>query len=205
MEPADALVDVQLRVEQHAVDNEPHEERLDHLKARADQRQSEDHTDAVPMRPEPAEILPQVLAPLSTQPCRGLFCRLQPFGRVELIVEQVLLVLAGVFLFVNEQGWVGAGSYGQPQALRYVLAQLPATGLQFLPVAALLGALLANLVAAEPRQPWQITLKPETQKRAAQLQAKVNRLLGSGDYAGAEETAAELLELRQHAGTSPTG
>lgn len=55
----------------------------------------------------------------------------------------VLLVLAGVFLFVNEQGWVGAGSYGQPQALRYVLAQLPATGLQFLPVAALLGALLA--------------------------------------------------------------
>ena len=55
----------------------------------------------------------------------------------------VLLVLAGLFLFVNEQGWVGAGSYGQAAALRYVLAQLPATALQFLPVAALLGALLA--------------------------------------------------------------
>ena len=55
----------------------------------------------------------------------------------------VLTVLAGLFLFVNEQGWVGAGHYGQPQALRYVLALLPVTALQFLPVAALLGALLA--------------------------------------------------------------
>lgn len=54
----------------------------------------------------------------------------------------VLLVLAGLFLFVNEQGWVGAGDYGQWQALRFVAAQLPATALQFLPVAALLGALL---------------------------------------------------------------
>ena len=54
----------------------------------------------------------------------------------------VLLVLMAVFLFVNEQGWVGPGSYGQWQALRYVLLQLPATALQFLPVAALLGALL---------------------------------------------------------------
>jgi lipopolysaccharide export system permease protein len=55
----------------------------------------------------------------------------------------VFIVLAGLFLFVNEQGWVGAGSYGQASALRFVLAQLPATALQFLPVAALLGALLA--------------------------------------------------------------
>lgn len=54
----------------------------------------------------------------------------------------VLLVLMAVFLFVNEQGWVGPGNYGQWQALRYVLLQLPATTLQFLPVAALLGALL---------------------------------------------------------------
>jgi lipopolysaccharide export system permease protein len=55
----------------------------------------------------------------------------------------VLLVLMAVFLFVNEQGWVGAGRYGQLHALRYVLAQLPATALHFLPVAALLGSLLA--------------------------------------------------------------
>lgn len=54
----------------------------------------------------------------------------------------VLLVLMAVFLFVNEQGWVGPGNYGQWQALRYVLLQLPGTALEFLPVAALLGALL---------------------------------------------------------------
>src|SRR5688500_5358220 len=55
----------------------------------------------------------------------------------------VLLVLMALFLFVNEQGWVGPGRYGQWQAARYVLLQLPVTALQFLPVAALLGALLA--------------------------------------------------------------
>lgn len=55
----------------------------------------------------------------------------------------VLTVLAALFLFVNEQGWVGAGSYGQLAALRFVLGMLPVTVLQFLPVAALLGALLA--------------------------------------------------------------
>jgi lipopolysaccharide export system permease protein len=64
-------------------------------------------------------------------------------GRYIALSMAVLLVLAALFLFVNEQGWVGAGRYGQFQALGYVLAQLPATALQFLPVAALLGALLA--------------------------------------------------------------
>lgn len=63
-------------------------------------------------------------------------------GRHIALSMSVLLVLVGLFLFVNEQGWITAG-YGQPQALRYVLAQLPATALQFLPVAALLGSLLA--------------------------------------------------------------
>src|SRR5690606_35543314 len=54
----------------------------------------------------------------------------------------VLLVLMAIFLFVNEQGWVGPGNYGQWQALRFVMLQLPGTALEFLPVAALLGALL---------------------------------------------------------------
>jgi lipopolysaccharide export system permease protein len=64
-------------------------------------------------------------------------------GRYIALSMSVLLVLAALFLFVNEQGWVGAGRYGQWQALGYVLAHLPATGVQFLPVAALMGALLA--------------------------------------------------------------
>ena len=64
MQPADALADVEVRVEQHAVDDEPHEERLDHLQAGADEREREDDGDAVAMRPEPAEVLAEILAPL---------------------------------------------------------------------------------------------------------------------------------------------
>jgi len=55
----------------------------------------------------------------------------------------VLLVLMMLFLYVNEQGWVGVGRYGNLQAVRHVLLNLPATLLPFLPVAALFGALLA--------------------------------------------------------------
>lgn len=64
-------------------------------------------------------------------------------GRYIALTMAVLLVLLAVFLFVNEQGWAGAGEYGQLQALRYVLMQLPSAALQFLPMAALIGALLA--------------------------------------------------------------
>jgi lipopolysaccharide export system permease protein len=59
------------------------------------------------------------------------------------LVMAVLLTMLGLFLFINEQGWVGTGHYGNLQALRYVLLNLPATLLQFLPVAALIGSLLA--------------------------------------------------------------
>lgn len=55
----------------------------------------------------------------------------------------VLVTLLALFLFINEQGWAGVGQYGQVQALRYVLLNLPATALQFLPVGALIGTLLA--------------------------------------------------------------
>ena len=55
----------------------------------------------------------------------------------------VLVTLLALFLYINEQGWVGVGQYGQVQALRYVLLNLPATALQFLPVGALIGTLLA--------------------------------------------------------------
>jgi lipopolysaccharide export system permease protein len=59
------------------------------------------------------------------------------------LVMAVLLTLLALFLFINEQGWVGVGSYGNLQAARYVLLNLPATLVQFLPVAALIGSLLA--------------------------------------------------------------
>lgn len=59
------------------------------------------------------------------------------------LVMAVLLALVGLFLFINEQGWVGVGRYGNLQALRFVAFNLPAAVLQFLPVAAMIGSLLA--------------------------------------------------------------
>ena len=63
-------------------------------------------------------------------------------GSVVLVLA-VLLTLLALFLFFDEQGWVGVGSYGNLQALQYVALNLPATLVQFLPVAALIGALRA--------------------------------------------------------------
>lgn len=60
-----------------------------------------------------------------------------------ILVLAVLLTLLGLFLFFDEQGWVGVGRYGNLQALRYVAMNLPATLVQFLPVAALIGSLRA--------------------------------------------------------------
>jgi lipopolysaccharide export system permease protein len=63
-------------------------------------------------------------------------------GSVVLVLA-VLLTLLALFLFFDEQGWVGVGSYGNLQALQYVAMNLPATLVQFLPVAALIGSLRA--------------------------------------------------------------
>jgi len=63
--------------------------------------------------------------------------------RATLLAMAVLLVLMALFLYVNEQGWVGVGRYGNLQAARHVLLVLPGTLLPFVPVAALSGALLA--------------------------------------------------------------
>lgn len=104
-------------------------------------------------------------------------------GRSIALSLAVLLALGGLFLFVNEQGWVGAGRYGQLQALRYVMLQLPSTGLQFLPVAALLGALLAMGQLARDSE--------ITAMRAAGL--SIARLAGSVAMAGAMLSLLALL------------
>ena len=56
---------VERRVQQHAVDDEPHEERLDHLEPGDDQREQEEHADRVAVRPQPAQVIAQVFAPLA--------------------------------------------------------------------------------------------------------------------------------------------
>jgi lipopolysaccharide export system permease protein len=58
------------------------------------------------------------------------------------MVMAVLLTLLALFLFIGEQSDVGTGNYGSPQALNFVLLSLPTQLFQFLPIAALLGALL---------------------------------------------------------------
>ena len=52
-------------VQQHPVDDEPHEQRLDHLQSRRHQGEHEDRDHGVAMRPEPAQVLAQVLTPLA--------------------------------------------------------------------------------------------------------------------------------------------
>ena len=59
------------------------------------------------------------------------------------LVMMALLTLLALFLFINEQGWVGVGNYGHLQALRYVVFNLPSQLLPFLPVGVLIGSLLA--------------------------------------------------------------
>lgn len=58
------------------------------------------------------------------------------------MVLGVLLTLIALFLFIGQQQEVGTGSYGGLQALQFVLFNLPEQFFQFLPVAALMGALL---------------------------------------------------------------
>jgi lipopolysaccharide export system permease protein len=64
-------------------------------------------------------------------------------GGAALLVMLALLTLLALFLFINEQGWVGVGRYGNLQALRYVLFNLPAQLLPFMPVGVLIASLLA--------------------------------------------------------------
>jgi lipopolysaccharide export system permease protein len=58
------------------------------------------------------------------------------------LVLAVLLVLGGLFLFINEQDDIGTGSYTASQAMTYVFFNLPNFACQLLPIAALIGALL---------------------------------------------------------------
>ncbi|MDR2215429.1 MAG: LptF/LptG family permease, partial [Nevskiaceae bacterium] len=62
-------------------------------------------------------------------------------GAVALVVF-VLLTLTALFMFISQQGDVGVGNYGALQALRYVLLNLPAQLIEFVPMGALIGTLL---------------------------------------------------------------
>ncbi len=64
-----------------------------------------------------------------------------------LLVMGVLVMLAALFVFIDEQGDVGVGSYGMLDAMFVTALRVPQQAFQLLPVAALIGALvgLGNL------------------------------------------------------------
>src|SRR5215208_7900019 len=60
-----------------------------------------------------------------------------------LLVMLVLLVLSGLYLFITQQDEIGIGTYSLPDALMFVGLNLPKYAFDMLPIAALIGALLA--------------------------------------------------------------
>ncbi len=67
LRPADRVV------QEDAIDDVPHEQRLDHLEAGDDQGDRQDEGDGRPMRRQPAEVLAQVLAPFRRRRRPGSF------------------------------------------------------------------------------------------------------------------------------------
>ena len=56
---------IQPGVEEHAINDESHEQRLDHLESSRQQSKQENRPNGITMRPKPAEILPGILATLA--------------------------------------------------------------------------------------------------------------------------------------------
>jgi lipopolysaccharide export system permease protein len=59
------------------------------------------------------------------------------------LVMLVLLVLSGLYLFITQQDEIGVGTYGVGDALLFVGLNLPRYGFDMLPIASLIGDLLA--------------------------------------------------------------
>lgn len=59
------------------------------------------------------------------------------------LVMAVLVILIGLYLFTTQQDEIGIGRYGVPDALLFVVCNLPAQMFNLLPIGALIGSLLA--------------------------------------------------------------
>lgn len=60
-----------------------------------------------------------------------------------LMVMSVLLVLNSIYMFINQQDEIGQGTYSTQDALLYVALNMPNEAFDLLPIASLIGALLA--------------------------------------------------------------
>lgn len=58
------------------------------------------------------------------------------------LVMAVLVVLLGLYLFTTQQDEIGTGRYGVPDAVLFVVCNLPAQAFTLLPIGGLIGALL---------------------------------------------------------------
>src|SRR5580765_1880017 len=67
LEAAQARCRVQSRIQKHLVNDEPHEQWFEQLQASSQQRQNKERADRVTMRPQPAQILSYMLAPLAAK------------------------------------------------------------------------------------------------------------------------------------------
>src|SRR5439155_26662008 len=98
---------VQSRVQEHLVNDEPHEQRLDHLQSRDQQRENEQRADGVPMRPEPAQVLAHILTPLAATLAPGfrrgsvLAC-LRRIAALLLVLGLLRVVESLVLVVLNE-------------------------------------------------------------------------------------------------------
>jgi len=83
-------------VEQHAVGDEAHEQRLDHLEPGREDGERKDEADRVALRPKPAQVVLEVLAALGTARClrRSSGRRVVERSRRVIAAEDVV-VLAG--------------------------------------------------------------------------------------------------------------
>ena len=59
-----------------------------------------------------------------------------------LLVMAVLVCLTALFVFIDQQGDIGTGSFGMLEAVFVTLLQVPQQAFQLLPIAALIGALI---------------------------------------------------------------
>src|SRR4029079_13285301 len=90
----------------------------DHLDASGDQREGEHHADAIAVRPEPADVLTQVFAPLAAQHAllpgpglRNCFEKLLPSSGINVFVDtSALLLLDELAVSLARRTWMSHGA-----------------------------------------------------------------------------------------------
>ncbi len=104
MEAAKARGRGQSRVQEHLVNDEPHEQRFEQLKARGQQRENKERADRVTMRPQPAQILPHMLTPPDAKRAFGFRRRCVLACLCRIVAP--LLVVVGLFRVIQPPAFV---------------------------------------------------------------------------------------------------